>query len=40
MKIMKSIKLIDTILHFVMWLLGKKEQDKEPLKPLETNKES
>ena len=37
---MKSIKLIDTILHFVMWLLGKKEQEKEPLKPLETNNES
>lgn len=36
MKILKHIKLIDTILHFIYWILNKKESEKEPLKPLDT----
>ena len=39
MKIFKILELGDKILRFVMWLMGQKKSNKEPLKPIETEKE-
>ena len=39
MKIFKILYLGDKILRFVMWLMSQKKSDKEPLKPVETEKD-
>lgn len=39
MKIFKILDLGDKILRFVMWLMGQKKSDNEPLKPIETEKD-
>lgn len=39
MKIFKILYLGDKILRFVMWLMGQKKSDKEPLKPIEKGKD-
>ena len=38
MKIFKILDIGDKILRFVMWLIGQKKSDNEPLKPIETEK--
>ena len=39
MKIFKILDIGDKILRFVMWLIGQKKSDNEPLKPIETEKD-
>lgn len=39
MKIFKILDIGDKILRFVMWLMGQKKSDNEPLKPIETGKD-
>lgn len=39
MKIFKILEVGDKILRFVMWLIGQKKSEKEPIKPIETEKE-
>lgn len=39
MKIFKILDIGDKILRFVMWLIGQKKTDNEPLKPIETEKD-
>lgn len=39
MKIFRILDLGDKILRFVMWLIGQKKTDNEPLKPIETEKD-
>lgn len=39
MKIFKILDIGDKILRFVMWLMGQKKSEKEPLKPVETEKD-
>ena len=35
----KILDLGDKILRLVMWLMGQKKSDNEPLKPIETEKD-
>lgn len=39
MKVFKILDIGDKILRFVMWLIGQKKSDNEPLKPIETDKD-
>ena len=39
MKIFKILKLGDKILRFVMWIIGQKKTNNEPLKPIEKEEE-
>lgn len=39
MKIFRILDIGDKILRFVMWLIGQKKSDNEPLKPIETDKD-
>lgn len=39
MKIFRILDIGDKILRFVMWLIGQKKTDNEPLKPIETEKD-
>ena len=39
MKIFRILDIGDKIIHFVMWLIGQKKSDNEPLKPIETEKD-
>lgn len=39
MKVFKILDIGDKILRFVMWLIGQKKSDNEPLKPIETEKD-
>ena len=39
MKIFRILDIGDKILRFVMWLIGQKKTENEPLKPIETEKD-
>lgn len=39
MKILRILDVGDKILRFVMWLIGQKKTNNEPLKPIETEKD-
>lgn len=39
MKVFKILDIGDKILRFVMWLIGQKKTNNEPLKPIETEKD-
>lgn len=39
MKVFKILDIGDKILRFVMWLIGQKKSDNEPLKPFEKEEE-
>lgn len=39
MKILRILDVGDKILRFVMWLIGQKKTNNEPLKPIEIEEE-
>lgn len=39
MKILRILDVGDKILRFVMWLIGQKKTNNEPLKPIEKEEE-
>lgn len=39
MKVFKILDIGDKILRFMMWLIGQKKTNNEPLKPIETEKD-
>lgn len=39
MKIFRILDIGDKILRFVMWLIGQKKTNNEPLKPIEKEEE-